>query len=155
MRDGLTLLDQAIAYGNGELLKDDVKALLGTIDNSLLIELIGSVVDGNGKKTFDLLSQIEELTPEYDNILKDIISTLHQISLHQIVNNSESNDIKDLSTKIDKEFCQLLYEIAMNAYSKFSVHPNPKEALEICLLRMLTFNPFKSLVKEFQPINRF
>ena len=145
VRDGLTLLDQAIAYGNGELLKEDVKALLGTIDNSLLIELIGSVVDGNGKKTFDLLSQIEELTPEYDNILKDIISTLHQISLHQIVNNSESNDIKDLSTKIDKEFCQLLYEIAMNAYSKFSVHPNPKEALEICLLRMLTFNPLQKL----------
>ena len=145
VRDGLTLLDQAIAYGNGELLKDDVKALLGTIDNSLLIELIGSVVDGNGKKTFDLLSQIEELTPEYDNILKDIISTLHQISLHQIVHNSESNDIKNLSTKIDKEFCQLLYEIAMNAYSKFSVHPNPKEALEICLLRMLTFNPLQKL----------
>ena len=145
VRDGLTLLDQAIAYGNGELLKEDVKALLGTIDNSLLIELIGSVIDGNGKKTFDLLSQIEELTPEYDNILKDIISTLHQISLHQIVNNSESNDIKELSTKIDKEFCQLLYEIAMNAYSKFSVHPNPKEALEICLLRMLTFNPLQKL----------
>ena len=77
--------------------------------------------------------------------MKDIISTLHQISLHQIVNNSESNDIKDLSTKIDKEFCQLLYEIAMNAYSKFSVHPNPKEALEICLLRMLTFNPLQKL----------
>ena len=111
----------------------------------MLIELIGSVIDGNGKKTFDLLSQIEELTPEYDNILKDIISTLHQISLHQIVNNSESNDIKELSTKIDKEFCQLLYEIAMNAYSKFSVHPNPKEALEICLLRMLTFNPLQKL----------
>ena len=145
VRDGLTLLDQAIAYGNGELLKEDVKALLGTIDNSLLIELIGSVIDGNGKKTFDLLSQIEELTPEYDNILKDIISTLHQISLHQILNNSESNDIKELSTKIDKEFCQLLYEIAMNAYSKFSVHPNPKEALEICLLRMLTFNPLQKL----------
>ena len=75
VRDGLTLLDQAIAYGNGELLKEDVKALLGTIDNSLLIELIGSVIDGNGKKTFDLLSQIEELTPEYDNILK--LSLIH------------------------------------------------------------------------------
>ena len=145
VRDSLTLLDQAIAYGNGELLKEDVKALLGTIDNSLLIELIDSVVDGNGKKTFDLLSKIEELTPEYDKILKDIISTLHKISLHQIVQNSESDDIKDLSTKIDKEFCQLLYEIAMNAYSKFSVHPNPKEALEICLLRMLTFNPLQKL----------
>ena len=145
VRDGLTLLDQAIAYGNGELLKEDVKALLGTIDNSLLIELIDSVIDGNGKSVFDLLSKIEELKPEYDNILKDIISVLHQISLHQIIKNSESEDIRSLSIKTDKEFCQLLYEIAINAYSKFSVHPNPKEALEICLLRMLTFNPLQKL----------
>ena len=145
VRDGLTLLDQAIAYGNGELLKEDVKALLGTIDNSLLIELINSVIDGNGKSVFDLLSKIEELKPEYDNILKDIISVLHQISLHQIIKNSKSEDIRSLSIKTDKEFCQLLYEIAINAYSKFSVHPNPKEALEICLLRMLTFNPLQKL----------
>jgi DNA polymerase-3 subunit gamma/tau len=145
VRDGLTLLDQAIAYGNGELLKEDVKALLGTIDNSLLIELIDSVIDGNGKSVFDLLSKIEELKPEYDNILKDIISVLHQISLHQIIKNSDSEDIRSLSIKTDKEFCQLLYEIAINAYSKFSVHPNPKEALEICLLRMLTFNPLQKL----------
>jgi DNA polymerase-3 subunit gamma/tau len=46
---------------------------------------------------------------------------------------------------IDEEFNQLLYEIAMNSFSKFSVHPNPKEALEICLLRMLTFNPLQKL----------
>ena len=143
VRDGLTLLDQAIAYGN-EVLKDDVKALLGTIDNSLLIELIGSVVDGNGKKTFDLLSQIEELTPEYDNIFKDIIPTLHQILLHQIVHNSESNDIKDLSTKIDKEFCQLLYETSHECLFKIFCSSQSKEALEICLLRMLTFNPSKA-----------
>ncbi len=145
VRDGLTLLDQAIAHGNGKLSQEDVKALLGTIDNSLLIELINSVVDGNGKNVFDMLSKIEELSPEYDAILKDIISILHKTSLHQILENSESESIANLSSKTDKEFCQLLYEIAMNAYSKFSVHPNPKEALEICLLRMLTFNPLQKL----------
>ena len=74
VRDGLTLLDQAIAHGNGELSQQDVKALLGTIDNSLLIELIESVIDGDGKNVFDLLAKIEELSPEYDAILKDIIS---------------------------------------------------------------------------------
>ena len=145
VRDGLTLLDQAIAHGNGKLSQQDVKALLGTIDNSLLIELIESVIDGDGKNVFDLLAKIEELSPEYDAILKDIISILHQISLHQFIKNSKSESIENLSTKVDKEFCQLLYEIAMNAYSKFPVHPSPKEALEICLLRMLTFNPLQKL----------
>ena len=123
VRDGLTLLDQAIAHGNGKLSQQDVKALLGTIDNSLLIELIKSVIDGDGKNVFDLLAKIEELSPEYDAILKDIISILHQISLHQFIKNSKSESIKDLSMEVDKEFCQLLYEIAINAYSKFPVHP--------------------------------
>ena len=148
VRDGLTLLDQAIAHGNGKLSQQDVKALLGTIDNSLLIELIKSVIDGDGKNVFDLLAKIEELSPEYDVILKDIISILHQISLHQFIKNSKSESIKDLSMEVDKEFCQLLYEIAINAYSKFPVHPSPKEALEICLLRMLTFNPLQKLSTE-------
>ena len=145
IRDALTFLDQALAHGKGELKEDDVKKLLGTIDNSLLINLIDGVVDGDGKKVFNTLSEIEQLSPEYDSILKDIIAILHQISLEQVLQNSDIDHIKEMATNIDNEFCQLLYEIAMNAYSKFNIHPNPKEALEICLLRMLTFNPLHKL----------
>tara|TARA_Y100000741_G_scaffold176122_1_gene133723 strand:- start:1523 stop:3100 length:1578 start_codon:yes stop_codon:yes gene_type:complete len=145
VRDALTLLDQAIAHGNGLLNQEDVKNLLGTIDDSLLYDLIKSVIDGNGKEVFDILHNIEELNPEYDVILRDIISILHKISLQQIVEGHDSDSIIELASLVDKEFCQLLYEIALNAYSKFSVHPNPKEALEICLLRMLTFNPLQKL----------
>ena len=145
VRDALTLLDQAVAHGNGELKESQVNKLLGTIDDSFLIDLINGVIDGNGKQVFKVFSAIEELSPEYDFILKDIISILHQISLEQHLQNSDLDHIKEIALKIDKEFCQLLYEIAMNSYSKFSVHPNPKEALEICLLRMLTFNPLHKL----------
>ena len=145
VRDALTFLDQALAHGKGELKEDDVKKLLGTIDNSLLINLIDGVVDGDGKKVFNTLSEIEQLSPEYDSILKDIIAMLHQISLEQVLQNSNMDHIKEMAIKIDNEFCQLLYEIAMNAYSKFNAHPSPKEALEICLLRMLTFNPLHKL----------
>ena len=66
VRDGLTILDQAIAHGNGLLNKDEVKKMLGTIDNSLLFELLGSIIDGDGKKAFDKLAEIEQLSPEYD-----------------------------------------------------------------------------------------
>ena len=52
----------------------------------------------------------------------------------------------------------MLYEIALNAYSKFSVHPNPKEALEICILRMLAFNPLQKLssteIKKQNPVEK-
>ena len=150
VRDALTILDQAIAHGNGELNSNEVKKLLGTIDDSLLFELLEGIVDGDGKKVFDKLAEIEQLLPEYDVILRDLISILHQVSLEQVLNNSESENIKKISYKIDKEFCQLLYEIGMNSFARFSVHPSPKECLEICLLRMLTFNPLQKLSENNQ-----
>ena len=156
VRDGLTLLDQAIANGKGELNNQDVKKLLGTIDNFLLLDLIENIVDGKGPEAFDILSNIEELLPEYDSILRDIIAILHQISLEHFLQNTKNDRIKSIADVIDKEFCQLLYEIALNAYSKFSVHPNPKEALEICILRMLAFNPVQKLssteIKKQNPV---
>ena len=145
VRDALTLLDQAIAHGNGELKSIDVKKLLGTIDDSLLISLINSVVDGDGEGAFNHLYKIEELSPEYEAILKSILSILHKTSLEQVLCNSKDSAIKDLANRVDEEFCQLLYEIAVNAYSKFHVHPSAKESLEICLLRMLAFNPLHKI----------
>ena len=145
VRDALTLLDQAIAHGNGELKSVDVKKLLGTIDDSLLVSLINSVIDGDGEGAFNHLYKIEELSPEYEAILKSIISILHKTSLEQVLHNSKDSSIKDLADRVDEEFCQLLYEIAVNAYSKFHVHPSAKESLEICLLRMLAFNPLHKI----------
>ena len=84
VRDALTLLDQAIAHGNGSLEAGKVGALLGTIDNTLLISLLESIIDGNGELAFSYLYKIEELSPEYDAILKNIISIIHQMSLHQM-----------------------------------------------------------------------
>ena len=145
VRDALTLLDQAIAHGNGILDSNNVNKLLGTIDNTLLISLLDSIIDGRGEEAFNYLYKIEELSPEYEVILKNIISIIHQISLHQVLGDSKDQSIQALANKIDAEFCQLLYEITVNAYSKFSVHPNGKEALEICILRMLAFNPLHKI----------
>jgi DNA polymerase-3 subunit gamma/tau len=145
VRDALTLLDQSIAHGNGALNEADVKALLGTIDDSLVYELIDAVVGGEAEKAFNIFYKIEELTPEYENVLKHIISFIHKVSLEQVLKNSNKEPVRSIAQSVDKEFIQLIYEIAVNSYSKFSIHPNPKEALEICILRMLAFNPLASI----------
>ena len=145
VRDALTLLDQSIAHGNGALNEADVKALLGTIDDSLVYELIDAVVGGEAEKAFNIFYKIEELTPEYENVLKHIISFIHKVSLEQVLKNSNKEPVRSIAQSVDKEFIQLIYEIPVNSYSKFSIHPNPKEALEICILRMLAFNPLASI----------
>ena len=141
VRDGLTLLDQAIAHGNGSLNADDVKALLGTIDQSYIIELVEQVVSGNGDGAYNALHKITELNVEYEQVLKILISVFHKISLHQQLHNNESESIQRLAENLDPQITQLHYEIALNSLGKFHVHPHPKQALELCVLRMLAFQP--------------
>ena len=141
IRDGLTLLDQAIAHGNGALESDQVKALLGTIDQSHIIELVNYVAVSDGDGAYLALNKITELNVEYEQVLKIIISVFHQISLHKQLQNSEDASIQQLAENLDPQIIQLHYEIALNALSKFHVHPHPKQALELCILRMLAFQP--------------
>jgi DNA polymerase-3 subunit gamma/tau len=141
IRDGLTLLDQAIAHGNGALESDQVKALLGTIDQSHIIELVNHVVASDGDGAYLALNKITELNVEYEQVLKIIISVFHHISLHQQLQNSEVPAIEKLAENLDPQITQLHYEIALNALDKFHVHPHPKQALELCILRMLAFQP--------------
>jgi DNA polymerase III subunit gamma/tau len=141
IRDGLTLLDQAIAHGNGVLESDQVKALLGTIDQSYIIELVNHVSASDGDGAYIALNKITELNVEYEQVLKIIISVFHKISLHQQLLDSEDAGIQQLADSIDPQIIQLHYEIALNALSKFHVHPHPKQALELCVLRMLAFQP--------------
>ena len=145
VRDALTLLDQAIAHGSGALKSNNVKELLGTIDSSFLVAMVNAIINGDGVGSYEALSKIEELSPEYDVILKSLISILHKASIEKVLNNSTDQDIKNLAANVDEEFCQLLYEIAINSYSKFNAHPSPKEALEVCILRMLAFNPIHKI----------
>ena len=145
VRDGLTLLDQAIAHGSGKLDAHEVKSLLGTIDDSLIHELLESIVDGRKEDTFMTLNEIEKLNPDYESLLKDLISNIHEISLHQVIGDSNNESISNIATKIDAQYCQLIYEIGLNSVQKIHTHPSPREAVEMCLLRMLAFQPVQNI----------
>ena len=145
VRDGLTLLDQAIAHGNGKLVADDVKKLLGTIDDSLIYELLDSITDGRKEDAFKTLNNIEKLNPDYEALLKDLISNIHEVSMHQVLENSNKEPVSKIASKMDEQYCQLIYEIGLNSFQKIHTHPSPREAVEMCLLRMLAFQPVQNM----------
>ncbi|NCX10428.1 MAG: DNA polymerase III subunit gamma/tau [Proteobacteria bacterium] len=103
VRDALTLMDQAIAHGNGKLVSKDVMDLLGTIDNSNLFSMLDSIISGNGVKAFEIFAKVEELSPEYEMILKTIISILHQTSLEKVNETSKNTEKKNLNSPNPKE----------------------------------------------------
>ena len=145
VRDGLTLLDQAIAHGRGRLVAEDVKNLLGTIDDSLIHELLDSITDGRKEDALKTLNKIEQLNPDYEALLRDLISNIHEISMHHVLENSNKEAIADIATKMDAQYCQLIYEIGLNSFQKIHTHPSPREAVEMCILRMLVFQPIQNV----------
>jgi DNA polymerase-3 subunit gamma/tau len=147
MRDALSLTDQAIAFGSGALREDDVRAMLGTIDHRLVFDLLDAIVAGDGKATIDRVAAMAEFSPDFAGVLAEMISILHRVALAQVVPAAIDNSLGDqaqvqaLAGKVRAEEVQLYYQIALTGRRDLPMSPNPREALEMCLLRMLAFRP--------------
>ena len=122
-----------------------MKKLLGTIDDSLIHELLDSITDGRKEDAFKTLNDIEKLNPDYEALLKDLISNIHEVSMHQVLEDSSKEPIVNIASKMDEQYCQLIYEIGLNSFQKIHTHPSPREAVEMCLLRMLAFQPVQNV----------
>ena len=147
MRDALSLTDQAIAFGSGSLREDDVRAMLGTIDHRLVFDLLDAIVAGDGKATINRVAAMAEFSPDFAGVLAEMISILHRVALAQVVPSAIDNSLGDqaqvqaLAGKVRAEEVQLYYQIALTGRRDLPMSPNPREALEMCLLRMLAFRP--------------
>ncbi|MGB0223230.1 MULTISPECIES: DNA polymerase III subunit gamma/tau [unclassified Marinobacterium] len=147
MRDALSLTDQAIAFGSGALREGDVRAMLGTIDHRLVFDLLDAIVAGDGKATIDRVAAMAEFSPDFAGVLAEMISILHRVALAQVVPAAIDNSLGDqaqiqaLAGKVRAEEIQLYYQIALTGRRDLPMSPNPREALEMCLLRMLAFRP--------------
>lgn len=147
MRDGLSLLDQAIAYGNGQVKGDEVRAMLGVIGNDPIYALAKALAGGDGEA---LLQQVDEMSREafdFTRALGTLISLLHQVALAQIVTGlrlSEVYDeqtVRELAQQLSPEDVQLFYQIGLLAQKELYLAPDPRSGFEMVLLRMLAFRP--------------
>ena len=147
MRDALSLTDQAIAYGSGQLQEADVRDMLGTVDRGRVLELMTRVAEGNAAKILACVDSIAEHAPDYASTLEEVISLLHQLTLAQMVPGSltgdtlEENKIRELAATLSLDETQLFYQFAINGRRDLPVAPDPRIALEMTLLRMIAFRP--------------
>jgi DNA polymerase-3 subunit gamma/tau len=145
MRDALSLLDQAISYGNGELKEDQVRDMLGTIDSLHLTELYESLLTANASKMISCLDKMDEHNPDYDSVLAEILSDLHDVAICQMVGDEEVDDIKpelrNLAGRFEKEDIQLYYQIALTGRRDLQIAPEPRIGFEMTIIRMMAFKP--------------
>ncbi|MGY0504048.1 DNA polymerase III subunit gamma/tau [Luteimonas sp. e5] len=147
LRDGLSLLDQAIAYGGGQVGDAEVAAMLGTVDRARVGALLEALMAGDGERLFAEIEALAELAPDWGHVLEALAETLHRVQLRQLVPAMQMNeeggdiDIAALAEGLRAELVQLWYQMAVQGRRDLSLAPGERVGFEMSLLRMLAFRP--------------
>jgi DNA polymerase-3 subunit gamma/tau len=147
LRDGLSLLDQAIAYGAGAVHANEVRSMLGTIERGRVFALLEAVQANDGVALMNEIDRLAEFSPDFAGVLDDVAGALHRIQLRQLVATHATEDRSDdaavatLAESLPAEEVQLLYQIAINGRRDIALAPTPRAGFEMTLLRMLAFRP--------------
>lgn len=150
MRDALSLLDQAIAFGGGKVAERDVRDMLGTIDQDAVERILQALSTRDAKALLAVVAEISEHSTDYDAVLSELLLSLHQISLAQVdpelidQRDGERERILVHAGAITPEDVQLFHQIAMIGRRDLPLAPDPRAGLEMVLLRMLAFRPTRS-----------
>jgi DNA polymerase-3 subunit gamma/tau len=147
MRDGLSLLDQLIAFGGGKVDEESARAMLGTIARDHVVKLAENLAAGDGSALIRYAQTLEQWAPDYAQVLDELSSLLVRVAMKQAVNDYEGDDIyaPELLAKLAKAFSaedvQLYYQTAIIGRRDIPLAPDPRTGFEMTLLRMLAFRP--------------
>ncbi|MEY3281500.1 MAG: hypothetical protein RL674_1485 [Pseudomonadota bacterium] len=148
MRDGLSLLDQAIVYGNGRVNNDDVHAMLGSIAKQPVEAILYALAQANAPAILDHINELSQLSPDFTDLLQQLLQFLHRIALVQHVPTTLTHDldvdvVAELAKQLSPEDVQLYYQIGLLGQKDLELSPDPRSGFEMVMLRMLTFRPAK------------
>ncbi len=147
LRDALSLLDQAIAYGGGAVREAEVRAMLGTVDQDHVSALLGALAEGDGSALLAVAARAAEHAVDFGSLLDALISALQRIALAQVVPDAVDDEAGDreqvlaLAREMAPEEVQLHYQIAVMGRRDLPHVPDARGGFEMTLLRMLAFRP--------------
>ncbi|MCG6657271.1 DNA polymerase III subunit gamma/tau [Halomonas campisalis] len=147
MRDAMSLTDQAIAFGQGQVRHADVAAMLGTLDHRHVLALTEALAEVDAPRVLAEVAQLAEQGPDFAAVLDDITGVLHRLAVAQMVPEAVDNGhgdrdaLLELASRFTPEDVQLYYQIGIQGRGDMANAPDLRTALEMTLLRMLAFRP--------------
>ncbi len=147
MRDALSLTDQAIAYAAGPVSESAVRAMLGTLDETYLIQILDALRTGDGAALIAIADEMAARSSSFSLALQDLASLLQKIAVGQTVPSAvlddwpEATEVRRLASQFNKEDIQLYYQIAITSRPDLSLAPDEQTGFTMTLLRMLAFKP--------------
>ncbi|MGD8575189.1 MAG: DNA polymerase III subunit gamma/tau, partial [Gammaproteobacteria bacterium] len=150
MRDALSLLDQAIAYGGGKLAEAEVREMLGAIEQGHVLELLDALGDGDGERLLAIAAELDTQAPDYAGVLEELTNTLQRLAVMKAVPATakdweDREALEGVAGKLSPEDLQLFYQVAITGRRDLPLAPEPRGGFEMTVLRMLAFRPAESL----------
>ena len=159
MRDALSLADQAIAFGSGQLQEATVRLMLGSVDRSHVMGLIDALARGDGAAVVAISEGLRLNGLSAASALEDMSMVLQRMAVLQAVPSAaaESDDpdhqhLLRLSEAMPADETQLLYSLCLHGRTELGLAPDEYAALTMVLLRLLAFKPKAHQSQEAQQV---
>ncbi len=153
MRDGLSLTDQAIAFGDGALREVQVRQMLGAVDDRYILDLIACLARGEGAAVIATVRQLQNAGLNATSTLEQMSDVLHRMMVAKMgekqstteLDADEDSTIASLAAQMQQDEIQLLYSICLHGKADLGLASDEYAALTMVLLRLLAFKPKKAL----------
>lgn len=147
MRDSLSLTDQAIAQGQGNINVSNVQQMLGGVDHNWPFKILLFIIKQDNQSLMALVQEIASYAPSYPRLLADLIQLLHQIALVQVVERhfdlspEQASLLIKFAKVMNPEDVQLYYQIVLNGRKDLPYAADEQAAFDMVVLRLLAFKP--------------
>lgn len=162
LRDALSLTDQAIASGDGQVSTQAVSAMLGTLDDDQALSLVEAMVEANGERVMALINEAAARGIEWEALLVEMLGLLHRIAMVQLSPAALGNDMaaielrmRELARTIPPTDIQLYYQTLLIGRKELPYAPDRRMGVEMTLLRALAFHPRMPLPEPEVPRQSF
>jgi len=146
LRDALSLLDQAIAYGGGEIREPQVRTMLGVVNRDYIYRIADALAANDGKTILAEVDAVAERGLAAGSVLEELASLFHRIAVAQTVPEAAANfddrsRVADYATRFSADTVQLAYQICLQGRADLELAPDQSTGLAMTLLRLWAFEP--------------
>jgi DNA polymerase-3 subunit gamma/tau len=143
-RDGLSILDQAIAHGAGVVTSAQVREMLGLADRARVRRLLDLVLAGDGGAVLAELDEAHELGVEPIQLLRGLMESLHAATRTKagaaptaLESAEERESAAAIAGKLSWAMLHRLWQMLLKGLQDVQIAPDPREAAEMALLRLI------------------
>ncbi len=147
MRDGLSLLDQLLAFGGGKVAEAEARTMLATVDRKQVAQLARLLAQLDPAALLAFVSSLDEWAPDYGDVLDALATLFVRVALKQTMPAYEGDELHpaellaELAGQLAPEDVQLFYQTAILGRRDLAWAPDPRTGFEMTVLRMLAFRP--------------